>query len=135
MLPYRDSKIIRTVLILFFILVIFYSYYEARGRLFGPRIEVPQGTAVVHERFITINGKAESIAELTMNGKPVTVTEDGAFGEPYLLSDGYNRIVLRARDKYGRASEKVVEVIYEPTTVIEILTATSSPTSTSTVAQ
>jgi hypothetical protein len=114
MLPYRDSRLSRIALGAFFIIIIIYAYYEARGLLFGPRINVPSGVAVSQERFVFVRGSAERISELSINGKPVPVTEGGEFEEPYLLSDGYNRIFLRARDKYGRTSERVVEVIYEP---------------------
>jgi hypothetical protein len=130
MLPYRDVRITKIILALFFLLVAIYAYYEARGLLFGPSISVPDNPSIVQDRFITIHGKAERIAQLTMNGRPVTVTEDGAFDEPFLLSDGYNRIVLRAQDRYGRARENVIELMYEPAT------STPAPTSaTSTVAQ
>ena len=125
MLPYRDGRITKIILALFFVLVVLYAYYEARGLLFGPSIDVQDKAAVVHDRFITVHGKAARIAQLTMNGKPVTVTEDGAFSEPYLLNDGYNRIVLRAQDGYGRTRESVMEVMYEPL-VTSTTTATSS---------
>ena len=134
MLPYRDSRITKIILALFFVLVILYAYYEARGLLFGPSIDVPDKAAVVHDRFITVRGKAARIAQLTMNGKPVTVTEDGAFEEQYLLNNGYNRIVLRAQDRYGRARESVIEVVYEPLSK-ETPTTDSSTVSTSTVAR
>lgn len=101
---------------MFFIIVIFYAYYEARGLLYGPDIEVPGTTTVVHDPFIIIRGAATRISELSMNGKPVTVTEQGAFEEPYLLASGYNRIVLGAKDKYGRTRERIVEIMYEPLT-------------------
>lgn len=135
MLPYRDGRITKVILALFFVLVALYAYYEARGLLFGPSIEVSDKTAVSHDRFITVHGKAARIAQLTMNGKPVTVTEDGAFEEPYLLSDGYNRIVLRAQDGYGRTRESVIEVMYEPAANSVPGGAPSSPLSTSTVVQ
>jgi len=134
MLPYRDSRITKIILALFFVLVILYAYYEARGLLFGPSIDVPKETSVVHDRLITVHGKAARIAELTMNGKPITVTEDGAFEEQYLLNNGYNRIVLRAQDRYGRARESVIEVVYEPLSK-ETPTTDSSTVSTSTVAR
>ncbi|MCR4281023.1 MAG: hypothetical protein NUV88_01680 [Candidatus Kaiserbacteria bacterium] len=129
MLPYRDNRLARIALVVFFLIVIFYAYYEARGILFGPTIQTSSDVTVSHERFITIRGKAERISELSMNGKPVSVTEEGAFDEPYLLANGYNRIFLRARDKYGRTSERTVEVIYEPATTANSTStaATSTP--------
>ena len=127
MLPYRDNRLAKIALVAFFLIVIFYAYYEARGLLFGPNIKTSSAVTVSHDRFITIRGKAERISELSMNGKPVPVTEEGAFDEPYLLVNGYNRIFLRARDKYGRASEKVVEIIYEPAPTSTSTAATSTP--------
>src|SRR3989338_8128214 len=114
MLPSRDSRLTRIILGVFFALVLLYAYFEARGLLYGPSINVPQQVTVVHEPFITIRGKADRISKLTMNGKPVSVTEDGAFNEPYLLAEGYNRIVLQASDKYGRTRESVVQIEYSP---------------------
>jgi len=129
MLPYRDSRLVKIGLGIFFLIVIAYAYFEARGLLYGPVINTTSEVTVSHDRFITIHGSAERIAELSMNGKQLSVTEQGAFEEPYLLSNGYNRIVLRARDKYGRTSEKVVEIIYEPLPMATSSTSSSTPTS------
>lgn len=129
MLPYRDSRLVKIGLGIFFLIVIAYAYFEARGLLYGPVINTTSEVTVSNDRFITIHGSAERIAELSMNGKQLSVTEQGAFEEPYLLSNGYNRIVLRARDKYGRTSEKVVEIIYEPLPMATSSTSSSTPTS------
>lgn len=114
MLPYRDSLLARAALIIFFVLILMYAYFEARGLLFGPQISVPDGVAVVHDPYVKISGKADRISKLTMNGKAVPVTEEGAFEEPYLLAEGYNQIFLHAEDAYGRSSDKTVEIIYQP---------------------
>ena len=114
MLPYRDSRLAKIALVVFFLLVIGYGYYEARAMLYGPQILVPSDTIVAHDAFTTIEGQAENIVELRMNGAPVSVTEDGKFSEPYLLSPGVNRIILDARDKYGRSRRRVIEIVYVP---------------------
>jgi hypothetical protein len=114
MLPYRDSRITQAALGVFFIIVIGYAYFEARGMLWGPSITVTSQPTEVHEPFITIKGQAQHIASLSMNGKPIPVTEDGAFEEPYLLAPGDNRIMLDARDTYGRVRQQSVEVVYVP---------------------
>ncbi|MBI4088282.1 hypothetical protein HY418_02790 [Candidatus Kaiserbacteria bacterium] len=114
MLPYRDSRITKIALGLFFLLIIGYAYFEARGLLFGPSITVTSDVAEVHDPFITLQGHADRISALSMNGKAVEVTEDGAFSEPYLLTPGYNRIILDARDKYGRTSSQTIEIVYTP---------------------
>lgn len=128
MLPYRDSRITRIVLSAFFLLVILYAYYEAQGLLYGPSINIPQEVTTSHDPFVTIRGTAERVAELSMNAKPVPITEAGMFEEPYLLAVGYNRIVLQARDKYGRTRERVIEIIYQPASPANANLSVSSST-------
>lgn len=128
MLPYRDSRITKAVLIVFFVLVVGYAYFEAQGILFGPAITVDSNVTEVHDPFITVKGKADRIASLSMNGKQITVTEDGSFSQPYLLAQGDNRIVLDASDKYGRSRRQVIEVVYTPSSdVANNSDATTSP--------
>lgn len=145
MLPYRDSRLTQIALGVFFLIVLGYAYFEARGLLFGPSIALTSSVTEVHDPLITIKGRADRISSLSMNGKTIPVTVDGTFDEPYLLAPGYNRIVLDARDKYGRNRQQVIEVVYTPnassseaidTSGIET-TATSTPSasSTPTVAQ
>jgi hypothetical protein len=119
MLPYRDSWITRIVLVVFFLLVVGYAYFEAQGILFGPSISVTSSVTTVHDPFVKIEGRADRIASLSMNGKQIAVTESGSFSEPYLLAAGDNRIVLDAKDTYGRTRRKVIEIVYisDPSTV------------------
>ncbi len=114
MLPYRDSRLTYIALGIFFLIIVGYAYFEARGMLYGPRITVTSQVTEVHEPFVTIKGRADRISALTMNGGTVPVTEDGVFEEPYLLAEGYNRIVLDASDKYGRSKRQVIEIVYTP---------------------
>ncbi len=135
MLPYRDGRITRIALILFFLLIIGYAYFEARGVLYGPTIEVTSEITEVTDPFVAIQGKADRIAELSMNGRAISVTEDGAFNEPYLLAPGLNRIMLDATDRYGRTSQQVVRIVYNPdpnATTSPRKTTTSTPETAST---
>ncbi len=112
MLPYRDSRFTVIALVVFFAILIGYALYEARGALFGPTIDVIANSAEFHDPYVLIQGHAERISSLSMNGTQIRVTEDGQFAEPYLLAPGYNRIVLEAKDAYGRSTERVVEIMY-----------------------
>ena len=114
MLPYRDSRFTKILLGIFFLLVGLYAVFEGRGLLYGPTISIDNRVMEVHDPFITIEGSAERIASLTMNGQTIPVTEEGAFEEQYLLAEGYNRIVLSARDRFGKKTERVIEVVYNP---------------------
>lgn len=138
MLPYRDSRLTYIALGIFLLIVLGYAYYEARGLLFGPSITVNSKIIEVHDPFVTIKGQADRIASLSMNGKTIPVTENGVFEEPYLLSPGYNRIVLDATDKYGRTRRQAIEIIYTPSAAEALkgkpsTSTTTTPTSSSTV--
>lgn len=130
MLPYRHSLFTRFVIVMFFIGVLGYGYYELRGILYGPSITLPEETIQSTERFITLTGSADRIAVLRMNGSPIMVTEEGAFEEPYLLSPGLNRIVFDAEDKYGNTSRKVLEIVYTPSEQPQQTATTSSQATT-----
>lgn len=117
MLPYRNNRITAIAIIVFFLAVIGYAYFEARNILYGPRIAIatPEETLSVTDQLVHIKGRAENISELTVNGNPVSVTEDGAFDEALLLAVGYNKIVLTARDKFGRSTSKTLQILYSDT--------------------
>lgn len=127
MLPYRDSRLTRIALIIFFIVVIGYAYFEARGLLFGPMIDIPSQTMTeTQDPYVLIQGQANRIASLSVDGEPLQVTEAGDFQEPYVLAPGVNRIVFDAKDKYGNATQKVVEIVYTPGATSGLATAPSA---------
>lgn len=110
----RDFRFVRLTLIVFFLLILLYALYEGRGIFLGPRIEVPATATVVHDPYITIQGRAERITELRLNGKTISVTEQGNFSEPFVVARGSNRIVLEARDARGRTTTQNLDIIYSP---------------------
>ncbi|PIR86298.1 hypothetical protein COU13_01705 [Candidatus Kaiserbacteria bacterium CG10_big_fil_rev_8_21_14_0_10_43_70] len=116
MIPYRNNRIVAVIISAFFLLILFYSYFEARNILFGPKIIVntPDEGIVVSEKFVTITGKAENIKDIWMNGRAIPVTEDGMFEESILLTEGYNRVILEAVDKTGRETSEIVQIVYSP---------------------
>ncbi|HWP61714.1 MAG TPA: hypothetical protein VN495_03855 [Candidatus Paceibacterota bacterium] len=131
MLPYRDSKLAFIALVVFFAIAILYALFEASGMLLGPTIHVDSQSLEVHEPYVTIQGQADRISSLAMNGASISVTETGAFSEPYLLAPGYNRIVLDAKDNYGRTTQKTLEIVYAPDSTISPQATTTAASSAS----
>ncbi len=131
MLPYRDSRLSRIALVIFFVAVIAYALYEAHGLLFGPTIDIPSQTMTATDSpYILIQGKADRISSLAVDGNPIQVTEAGAFQEPYVLAPGVNRIVFDAKDKYGNATQKIIEIVYTSTTTVPIVRTATTTSST-----
>lgn len=130
MRPSRDSRFIRLLLTLFFLLAGGYALYEAQGLVYGPSIELEHVATSSDTAFTSIRGHAERISELRLNGNTISVTEDGEFDEPYLLADGSNRIILEARDARGRTTSATLDIVYHAPEGSSSLTApraTSSP--------
>ncbi len=63
---------------------------------------------------ITVKGKTEAGAQLTLNGKFVTVGSDGNFSTRWPLSGGDNQLDFVARDRAGNETKLNVVVNYTP---------------------
>jgi len=129
MIPFRANKLTVTVILIFFIGVLGYAYFEARNVIRGPQIALAatlEDELVVDKPLVLVRGMATNITELRMNSRAIPTTEAGAFEEAHLLAPGYNTIRLEARDKIGRTTQKNIEVVYKPT--VEISTTTSTTT-------
>lgn len=141
MLGYRESRLTKIALGVFFVVVIGYALFEAQGIIFGPSITVTSETVQTSQSLISIKGHAERITSLLMNGKSIPVTEEGVFDEPYLLAPGLNPITLDATDRYGRSRRKIIQIVYTPpegsaaqwaaTTTIPAASSTTAEASTS----
>ena len=130
MLPYSDSRFTKIALVIFFLCIVVYAFYESRGLLFGPTIAVSSEVTTVYDPFVNIEGQANRITALSMNGKDISVTEDGTFSEPYLLAAGGNHIFLKAKDSYGRTTTRVINIVYVPRRAVRTPLQTASSTST-----
>ena len=115
-----DRHTTRNFLKIFFISLILlcilgYTAYEIQKVIFGPRITVsyPQNDSTVSNSLIEVTGNAKNINDISLDDRKIFVDEQGNFKEEMLLSYGYNTITIKASDKFGRTTEKVVEVIYK----------------------
>jgi hypothetical protein len=92
-----------------------YIAYEIQKLFLGPRIEVlsPINGSLVSNSLTEIVGTARNIRDISLNDRKIYIDEQGNFKEQLLLSYGYNSIVIKATDKFGRNTEKIIEVIYK----------------------
>lgn len=109
---------LRTILqitagLIFLGIIVGYSLYQTRDYQAGPRvtIETPEDGATTTEPLITVNGTAERIAFLSMNGRQIFTDRDGNFTEKLPLTAGYNIITVSARDTFDREVQAQARVI------------------------
>jgi hypothetical protein len=113
---HKTRKYLRILIIcLVLLLLLGYTAYEIQRVAFGPRIQIlsPENGALVSTSTLEVTGVAANIKDISLDDRPIFIDEKGNFTEEVLLSPGYNTIVLKADDKFGRNTEKVLEVVYQ----------------------
>ena len=89
------------------------SYDEAPPEL---KISEPIDNAEFfgEENKITVKGKTEEKATVTVNERVVIVDSEGNFEYSLTLSEGENQILIVATDKAGNKTEKEIGLTYNP---------------------
>jgi hypothetical protein len=107
------STLRTALLILFGVIIVGYSLFQAQKIIQGPIIDLytPQNGATYSQTLIEIYGRARNTAYLNLNDRPIFTDKNGYFKEKLLLSPGYNIIKLDARDKFKKYTEKKLELI------------------------
>ena len=114
------SRIMVYLFATFVVVVLVYAYFEARNMLYGPQVVLttPE-TITVPDELIAISGTSKNVVSITLDGRSVFVDDNGSFTEKLLLAEGVNRFVFEARDKFGRETQRTLEVVYQPPTPAE----------------
>lgn len=97
----------------FFTAIILYGLFRSENLFIGPELSVtkPASGTVVHDAFVTVTGRAERIAEITLEGRKIFIDREGRFTESLLLARGYNSITIEAADRFGRRTTKTLQLV------------------------
>jgi hypothetical protein len=110
------KKIVKIALFsIFFIFIISYGFYRSKDLLFGVKIShvnLISGQTYT-ESIIPVTGNAKNAVTLTLNGREISVNEQGDFNESIALLPGYNIINIRAEDKFKFVDEKNYQLIFK----------------------
>lgn len=98
----------------FLLLILGYSFYQSINLVRGPVITIsePENGSNVPEQLVKIAGSAKNINKISLDDRPIYIDETGSFSEKLLLSDGYNIVKISAWDKFGKKTEKTLELVY-----------------------
>ena len=113
---HATRKFLGIIIISLVVLILLsYTAYEIQRVVFGPRLSIsfPVNGASASSSLMEVSGVAKNINNISIDDRKIFVDEQGNFKEDILLSYGYNAITIKANDKFGRNTEKVVEVIYK----------------------
>ena len=109
------KKIIQTIaLCVFFILIISYAFFRSYDLIFGVKIKnvnITDGGSVT-DSVIDVKGNAQNAVNLILDGREISIDQNGNFNETIALSPGYNIINIKAKDKFGYTDEKNYKLIH-----------------------
>jgi hypothetical protein len=99
----------------FFILIILYAFWGSKDLILGVKIKNVnlEDGATVRESVQKVTGNAKNAINLILNGREISIDQNGNFNEIIALLSGYNIISLRAQDKFGYVDEKNYKLIYQ----------------------
>jgi hypothetical protein len=99
----------------FFILIVLYAFWGARDIIFGVKIRnvnITDGETVT-DSVMKVTGTAKNAIKLVLNGREISVDQQGNFNETIALSSEYNIINIKAQDKFGYVDEKNYKLMYK----------------------
>lgn len=102
------------ILLVFFLILIAYSLFQARFIILGPHITVesPFDGERITSPIVILKGTAQNISYISLNDRPIFISEKGSFQEKLIAFPGVDIISIRARDRFGRSTEKQIRVVY-----------------------
>jgi hypothetical protein len=99
-----------TVLFLFIIL---YAFFRSKDLVFGVHIKdvnLVDGKKV-ENNIINVSGNAKNAVILTLNGREISIDQNGNWNETIVVLPGYNVVKINAKDKFGHTDEKNYKLI------------------------
>ncbi len=130
----RNTVLKRSLIVIALFFLVGYGAFEARRLVTGPviAIDTPRNGATITEGDTYLEGNAENVSKITLNGRGIFITEEGRIHEPLVLLPGYNKTTLTAWDRFGKKTDVVLELVYKPHDEIEQMMRRPTPLATST---
>ena len=76
-------------------------------------MDLPQDRAALREPMVRVEGRTERESKLTVNGREITINEQGDFGERIELQPGATALIFISENRFGKMSQVTRHVIVE----------------------
>lgn len=92
-----------------------YFFYEARGVLFAPKLQIfePEDGETVAGGRIHVAGRTEPMLRVWISGKEAQADEKGIFEDNIPVWPGLNQIGVKVTDKFGNETRKILRIVAE----------------------
>jgi hypothetical protein len=118
---HKDTrKVIQILgLLIFFLAIGVYAFFRSHDLIFGVKIIDVNivNKEEMEDKMLEITGNARNAIKLTLNGREISIDQDGNFKETLALLSGYNIVNIRALDKFEYSDEKNYKLIYKEKTI------------------
>jgi transcriptional regulator with XRE-family HTH domain len=100
-------------LALIFLLIAGYLFYQLYFLISPPSLVIfePAGDLVIQNTAITIKGKTEPGARLTINGQQIYINKDGNFEQAIDLNQGLNLVKIEAANRFGKSTAQIRQIL------------------------
>jgi len=75
-------------------------------------MDIVDGSTMTNN-ILNITGNAKNALDLTLDGREISIDQQGNFNETIVLLPGYDIITIKAEDKFGNIDEKDYKLIYQ----------------------
>lgn len=116
-MPFTRTTFLRIIkvgsAILIVLLIIAYALWRSLAYARGPQITIlePTNYASITSSTTHVIGRVERANVITLNGKAITIDEQGNFNETIIVFPGTNILTFEARDQFSRTVKKQVQVV------------------------
>lgn len=114
----------RLIIATLFIGIFGLVFYNTKDLLFGAKLSVHTvlDGSTVSDNFLPIYGNARHSTVLEINGRVIATTKSGDFSDGVVLSPGYNIIEIAQKDRFGKESKKIYQLVAQPSESVATLT-------------
>lgn len=101
------TKVLMTLILVMIIAFFVYLWFEYRFLVGAPFLEVDQPADQLNtsQQEITVSGKTDPEAKVSINNQEIQVSPDGKFSQLIKLSDQMNNIVVTSVSKEGKVTK------------------------------
>jgi len=92
-----------------------FSYIKTRPLIHGVNIIATITHTNSDSSMIEVRGKAQNAVHLKLDGREISIAQDGTFDEKVALLPGLGVLTINAVDKFGNPKTKKLEFVYTAT--------------------
>jgi hypothetical protein len=97
----------------FLLIIAVYTLFQARYIIIGPVVSIdsPKDGFIATTSQVEVSGRATNVTFISLDDRPIFLDEHGYFKEMLLVPPGLSTIIVKARDRFGRETEKTLRIV------------------------